>query len=803
MRYFICLLLWWTTAVVAQSRYDLVHYDENNGLAQRYVTQIVQDWQGFIWIGTWNGLDRFDGYEFVNFKSTGDGGCDIPSDRIMNMRLADDGNIWCLIDNRVFLFDTRACRYCQVSAQEERRQLPLLRVVDAPTVTLQGADATDIRYCITDRGGNRWYRSNYGVYKTVPYRLQYTMLPQHGMSQIRFFFRDRQGRCWVTGKDDKTVRLYDKDGTLIGYLAPDGSVTPSCTPFQSSVYCIYQDRKGVFWLGTKPDGIYRLVEHGGRFAVDNHLYEPRTSQLNNNSVYDIKEDRYGRLWIATFSRGICCVEHPDREVHFVDRQHGLSRYPTTGFNRVRNLLITRDGVMLAATTGGLVVADVRGRDLGRMAFQTHVRDAADHTSLSNNATMSLYQSRKGRIYVCTESGGFNEIVTKKLLSPRLQFKHYNMSTGFPTDVVLTLFEQGTSLWAVSNDRLVKMGRDKDYIVFGSEFFRGNIRFSDAIPTPLTRGDYLFGLQTGALVMNLDRLEKSRFVPPVAITGFSIQNGPVRKGAVCGDTIRLSKTERSLTVYFSALDYVGTKNLEYAFSVNGKAWNYVNKTHSATFIDLGPGTYTLRIRSTNHDGVWVDNMRTVVIVVTPTFWQTAWAKTLYVLVALLFLYLVSHTLLYIRRINARNKNLKAYLALIEMKDKEQHQDERQMVKQETEFLEEAKIKAADDVFMRRIVTFVEQHIADPDVSIDSMADAAATSRAGLNRKMKSILGITPMDFLREVRMQRACQMLRDKTLSINDVAERCGFADPRYFSRIFKAKKGKTPSEYRNACMNEE
>ena len=147
---------------------------------------------------------------------------------------------------------------------------------------------------------------------------------------------------------------------------------------------------------------------------------------------------------------------------------------------------------------------------------------------------------------------------------------------------------------------------------------------------------------------------------------------------------------------------------------------------------------------------------------------------------------------------RNKNLKAYLALIEMNNHKEQSNGITIEKGETELLEEAKIKAADDVFMRRIVSFVEHHMADPDASIDKMADAAATSRAGLNRKIKAILGITPMDFLREVRLQRACTMLQDRNISINDVARSCGFADARYFSRTFKSKKGITPSEYRNS-----
>jgi len=78
----LCLLL--ATTLGAQTSYHIRHYDEYDGMAQRYVTQIVQTDDGFIWMGTWNGMDRFDGYEFVNFKSRAGDGSDVVSDRIVN-----------------------------------------------------------------------------------------------------------------------------------------------------------------------------------------------------------------------------------------------------------------------------------------------------------------------------------------------------------------------------------------------------------------------------------------------------------------------------------------------------------------------------------------------------------------------------------------------------------------------------------------------------------------------------------------------------------------------------------------------
>ena len=81
---------------------------------------ICEDKTGFIWIGTENGLNRYDGYGFDCFKSEAGDGIDIPSDRIMDLILDKNGNLLCLIDDHVFLFDTNSCKYHNVPQKQEQ-----------------------------------------------------------------------------------------------------------------------------------------------------------------------------------------------------------------------------------------------------------------------------------------------------------------------------------------------------------------------------------------------------------------------------------------------------------------------------------------------------------------------------------------------------------------------------------------------------------------------------------------------------------------------------------------------------------
>ena len=94
-------------------------------------------------------------------------------------------------------------------------------------------------------------------------------------------------------------------------------------------------------------------------------------------------------------------------------------------------------------------------------------------------------------------------------------------------------------------------------------------------------------------------------------------------------------------------------------------------------------------------------------------------------------------------------------------------------------------------------FVEENISNSEAGVGDMASAAAVSRSGLQRKLKQTMGITPQDLLKEARIKRACQLLRQTDKNVAEVAYACGFSDPKYFSRSFKQSTGKSPTEYRD------
>ncbi len=84
----------------------------------------------------------------------------------------------------------------------------------------------------------------------------------------------------------------------------------------------------------------------------------------------------------------------------------------------------------------------------------------------------------------------------------------------------------------------------------------------------------------------------------------------------------------------------------------------------------------------------------------------------------------------------------------------------------------------------------------DLNIDYLASELGMSRTVFFNKLKSLTGYSPVEFVREVRFERAAEYIRNSQLTVSEISYQVGIEDPRYFSRCFKQKFGLTPSEYR-------
>ena len=111
-----------------------------------------------------------------------------------------------------------------------------------------------------------------------------------------------------------------------------------------------------------------------------------------------------------------------------------------------------------------------------------------------------------------------------------------------------------------------------------------------------------------------------------------------------------------------------------------------------------------------------------------------------------------------------------------------------------------MKGNDEVLLERIMKEINANIDDPSLNVEKLSSEVGVSRAHLHRKMKDLIGMTPSDYIRNIRLKRACELLRRPDIEVTQVAYKIGFTSQPHFSSHFKRYTGFSPSEYRAKCL---
>lgn len=102
---------------------------------------------------------------------------------------------------------------------------------------------------------------------------------------------------------------------------------------------------------------------------------------------------------------------------------------------------------------------------------------------------------------------------------------------------------------------------------------------------------------------------------------------------------------------------------------------------------------------------------------------------------------------------------------------------------------------DEQLIEKAIKVVERNLSDPEFNVVALASELGMSRSTLARKIKGITGRTPLDFIKDIKMKHACQMLKNKRMSIAEMVIALGYNDHKYFATSFREVYGMTPSEY--------
>ncbi len=386
------------------------HLSVEQGLSQGTVLAIFQDHNGFIWLGTENGLNRYDGYHFNIYRPDPNDPHSI-SDNIIQTIFEDSKNrLWFgARSSGLNLFDHHTERFTRFRNTRDN----LISII-----------ADSINCIIEDSQGNLLFGTGGGGISILPAGQTPGTFENHwydpgnpetiSNDNVTSIYEISPNTIWV-GTDggglNKMVR--DKDKTT--FVRYQGALTASPTPAPKRVLSINRDHHDTLWLGT-PNGLYSFDPETERFTRFPHLGDNRNS-TGHNYIRMIYKDRTGLLWLGTDGGGLDKLVpgknagDPPTFKHYrqdINNPHSLSS------NAVESIFEDRTGVLWIGTyRGGLNLLVLRGREgheREREQF-VHYRSLPDGgKSLSNNTVNAICEDSAGTLWIGTDGGGLNRVL---------------------------------------------------------------------------------------------------------------------------------------------------------------------------------------------------------------------------------------------------------------------------------------------------------------------------------------------------------------------------------------------------------
>ena len=504
------------------------------------------------------------------------------------------------------------------------------------------------------------------TFRNVPFSML-TPVPHEYESlsnEVRSVCEDKQGNLWV-GLKDGMIRLYDSNRKFIGHLTGNGTISMTGTPMEGTAYFIMQDSKGIIWIATKGNGLVRAEQispTGMSYKLTRYQHDSNDMySLSDNNVYCVYEDHHGRIWAATFAGGINYISQGEHgETVFINHRNNLKGYPIDVCYKARFITSDNNGRLWVGTTTGTVAFDENFKKPEDIQFHHFSRVPNDTKSLSNNDVHWIIATQQKELYLATFGGGLNKLISISE-DGHGEFKSYSVLDGLSSDVLLSIREDHKqNLWISTENGICKfVPSGERFENYDERSISFRVRFSEAASTLTSGGDMLFGTSNGLFMFTPDSIRKSSYVPPVVFSKLMVANEDVIPGEKSilkvdlDDTqeLVLSHDENIFSVQYAALDYTNPQNIQYAYILDGfeKQWTFADRQRSVTYTNLPKGDYIFRVRSTNSDGVWVDNEHILNITILPSFWETPLAYVLYVCFVLLIIFVAVYILFTIYRL----------------------------------------------------------------------------------------------------------------------------------------------------------
>ncbi len=391
-RYLRILLFYFLFSLLCFAQTDQIQFEHlsvEEGLSATTVMAILQDSRGFLWFGTYDGLNRYDGYSFTTYIHNSDDSTTISSNSIRALCEDGEGNIWVgTWNNGLNKFNRNTGKFTRyVNSERDTESISNNEILSvhcskSNQVWIGTADGLNK----LDKNNNRFIR-----FKND------SLNPESISGNIvNCIYEDKKGILWI-GTSNGLNKFSEKDNKFIRYV--NSSSNPRSIN-HNKVICLIEDKDGFLWVGTHGGGLNILNPETENFT-HYRLNSSNPFSISDDYIYALLEDSRGSIWIGTYQGGLNRFDKQKnrfyRYIPELDNPFSLND------NGVFALCEDRSGIIWIGTwVGGL-----NKYDPGKKKFKHYCQIADDPESINSNKIRSFCEDNYGSIWIGTEDAGLN------------------------------------------------------------------------------------------------------------------------------------------------------------------------------------------------------------------------------------------------------------------------------------------------------------------------------------------------------------------------------------------------------------
>jgi signal transduction histidine kinase/ligand-binding sensor domain-containing protein len=558
------------------------HYSLNEGLSNGYINNIFQDSRGFVWVGTENGLNRFDGIRFKTYYYDQKDSSSLSGPDANNITEDTCGRIW-VMTNRNF------CWYDKNTDSFVRKQLK---------VRGQVIKKLSINACLIDRHGFLWIGSANGIFRikiynnpdlanaiveAEEYRLEEEDVAEVYRNVYSSFVEDNDGKLWIVGYSNKLFYFDPILNKIVSYWIDN----PGAPEFSNQVKGFFKDSDGDMYIAINNVGLLVWERQKNLFS----LYKPNgtDSGPRGNILSAVAEDNNGLIWISDRnSEGISIFNKVTRKFTYCQSEE-MNPY---------SLDINKINCMYKDRTGSMWVGSIMGVNKytpGKLKFNRYFSYPNRSDKLSSNNILCFAESQSGDLWIGTDGGGLNRMNRKT--GRFTQYRHN------PSDIK-----------SISSNAIISISEDHEGTLWIGTYDGGLARMKDGVfsrflPDPDNRysisnrniwyalEDSKGNLWAATLTSGLDLFDRKsgRF--------YHYINNPEDSTSICDNSLIQLYEDSRHQLYITTNNGVSVIDLNaYDFSDSAPALKFKNLVHTENKNSIS-NNVALSIKEDNHGNIW--------------------------------------------------------------------------------------------------------------------------------------------------------------------------------------------------------